>query len=277
MELAREIGTTKPVFFAQGWGPQRQANGEQTSRAIAMLPILTGNVGLPGTSTGQHEGNTSFPVQYLPSGKNPVKATIPCFLWTDAITRGAEMDAIHDGLKGVEKLTTPIKMIVNSGGNTMINQHADSNATDKILRDTSKCEFIVVCDNMMTLVGPLRRHSLSRHARARNGRPRERGRFERRRRVVAAHEEGGRTRLGAASDLGHLPRDRQGVGPRRSLHRRPRPAGLDRVVHEETRKKYPTLPDFKTFWAQGPQQVYGVRKNMVALSEFREDPVKNPL
>ena len=41
-------------------------------------------------------------------------------------------------------------MIVNSGGNTTINQHSDSNATDKILRDTSKCEFIVVCDNMMT-------------------------------------------------------------------------------------------------------------------------------
>ena len=49
VRLAEEIGTTKPVFFSQGWGPQRQANGEQTSRAIAMLPILTGNVGLPGT------------------------------------------------------------------------------------------------------------------------------------------------------------------------------------------------------------------------------------
>ena len=49
VRLAREIGTTKPVFVVQGWGPQRHANGEQTSRAIAMLPILTGNIGLPGT------------------------------------------------------------------------------------------------------------------------------------------------------------------------------------------------------------------------------------
>lgn len=277
VELAREIGTTKPVFFAQGWGPQRQANGEQTSRAIAMLPILTGNVGLPGTSTGQHEGNTSFPVQYLPSGKNPVKATIPCFLWTDAITRGAEMDAIHDGLKGVEKLTTPIKMIVNSGGNTMINQHADSNATDKILRDTSKCEFIVVCDNMMT---PSARYAD----------------------ILLPDTLGPETddlasAGGSNGDVASLLPMKKAVEP--AWEQRPtwdicrgiaKELGLEEAFtegrdqlgwiewcYEETRKKYPTLPDFKTFWAQGPQQVYGVRKNMVALSEFREDPVKNPL
>lgn len=138
VRLAEEIGTTKPVFFSQGWGPQRQANGEQTSRAIAMLPILTGNVGLPGTSTGQQEGNTAVPAVYLPVGTNPVKATIPCFLWTDAIVRGREMDDVHDGLRGVKTLGHDIKMIVNSGGNTLINQHSDSNRTDEILRDTSK-------------------------------------------------------------------------------------------------------------------------------------------
>ena len=138
VRLAEEIGTTKPVFFSQGWGPQRQANGEQTSRAIAMLPILTGNVGLPGTSTGQQEGNTAVPAVYLPVGTNPVKATIPCFLWTDAIVRGREMDDVHDGLRGVKTLGHDIKMIVNSGGNTLINQHSDSNRTDEILRDTRR-------------------------------------------------------------------------------------------------------------------------------------------
>lgn len=68
-------------------------------------------------------------------------------MWTDAIVRGKDMTDITDGMRGVKKLDHDIKMIVNSGGNTMINQHSDSNATDKILRDTSKCEFIVVCDN----------------------------------------------------------------------------------------------------------------------------------
>ncbi len=48
IQLAREIGMTKPAYICQGWGPQRHANGEQTARAIAMLPILTGNVGING-------------------------------------------------------------------------------------------------------------------------------------------------------------------------------------------------------------------------------------
>ena len=38
VQLAKEMGTTKPCFISQGWGPQRQANGEETARAIAMLP-----------------------------------------------------------------------------------------------------------------------------------------------------------------------------------------------------------------------------------------------
>lgn len=40
IKLAREIGMSKPAYICQGWGPQRQANGELTARAIAMLPIL---------------------------------------------------------------------------------------------------------------------------------------------------------------------------------------------------------------------------------------------
>ena len=54
--LAKEMAETKPLFVSQGWGPQRQANGEDTSRAIAMVPILLGQIGLPGTNSGEHEG-----------------------------------------------------------------------------------------------------------------------------------------------------------------------------------------------------------------------------
>ena len=88
---------------------------------------------------------------YLPVGKNPVQASIPVFMWTDAIYRGTEMMP-HDRRRasGVEKLSQNIKMIVNSGGNTMINQHGDCNWTDELLADESKLEFLVVCDNMMT-------------------------------------------------------------------------------------------------------------------------------
>ena len=148
--LAKEMAETKPLFVSQGWGPQRQANGEDTSRAIAMVPILLGQIGLPGTNSGEHEGNTSFPAVYLPVGKNPVKASIPCYLWTDAIVRGSEMTRRTDALKGAEKLTQNIRMIINSGGNTMINQHGDANWTHEVLEDEKKLEFLVVCDNMMT-------------------------------------------------------------------------------------------------------------------------------
>lgn len=280
--LAREIGTTKPVFISQGWGPQRQANGEQTARAIAMLAILTGNVGLKGTNTGQHEGNTSFPAVYLPTGKNPVKATIPCFMWTDAITRGVEMDEIHDGMKGLEagqKLGHNIKMIVNSGGNTLINQHGDSNWTDKILRDTSLCEFIVVCDNMMT---PSARYAD----------------------ILLPDTLGPETddiasAGGSNGDVASLLPMHKLVEPQ--WEQRPsweicrgiaKCLGLEeqftegktqldwvRWCYEETRKKVgdDKLPTFDVFWKRGPKQVFGLRKDMVALTEFRKDPVKSPL
>lgn len=149
--LAREIGTAKPVFVAQGWSVQRQANGEQTSRAIAMLPILTGNIGLPGTNCGGDElGNYGYPMERLPLPPNKVKAKIPCFLWTDAITRGKEMTALADGVQGVEKLSQSFKFIWNYSSNTLINQHSDTAQTHRILQDESLCEFIVVFENHMT-------------------------------------------------------------------------------------------------------------------------------
>ena len=49
--LAREIAAAKPCAIYQGKGPQRRGNGEQTARAICMLAILTGNVGINGGNT----------------------------------------------------------------------------------------------------------------------------------------------------------------------------------------------------------------------------------
>ncbi|WP_273827985.1 molybdopterin-dependent oxidoreductase, partial [Providencia rettgeri] len=63
IKLAREIGSAKPAYISQGWGPQRHSNGEQTARAIAMLPILTGNVGISGGNTGAREGNYDIPFE----------------------------------------------------------------------------------------------------------------------------------------------------------------------------------------------------------------------
>jgi Tat-targeted selenate reductase subunit YnfE len=150
IKLAREIGTAKPAYICQGWGPQRQANGELTARAIAMLPILTGNVGVNGGNSGARESTYTITIERMPVLENPVKTAISCFTWTDAIERGAEMTATRDGVRGKDKLDVPIKFIWNYAGNTIINQHSQINRTHDILQDDKKCEMIVVIENFMT-------------------------------------------------------------------------------------------------------------------------------
>ena len=150
ISLAREIATTKPAFIAQGWGPQRRSNGEFISRAIAMLPILTGNVGIYGGNTGARESAYGLLFVRMPTLTNPVQASIPMFLWTDAIVRGPQMTALTDGIRGVEKLSAPIKFIWNYASNCLINQHVHINRTHEILQDESQCEMIVTIDNHLT-------------------------------------------------------------------------------------------------------------------------------
>ncbi|WP_459176068.1 selenate/tellurate reductase subunit YnfE [Ewingella americana] len=150
IKLAREIGQAKPAYISQGWGPQRQANGELTSRAIAMLPILTGNVGINGGNSGARESTYTITIERMPVLENPVETQISCFSWTDAIVRGPEMTAKKDGVRGKDKLDVPIKFIWNYAGNTITNQHSDINRTHDILQDDSQCEMIVVLENFMT-------------------------------------------------------------------------------------------------------------------------------
>ena len=148
--LAREIATTKPCFISQGWGPQRRMNGETQSTSIAMLALLTGQVGLPGTNTGAREGDSYGIETGLPVGKNPVKASFPIFLWPKAITDAKSMTAKNSAVRGVDRLTHNIKFIWNTQGNTLINQHGGINKLRKILEDEKLVETIVVVDNQMT-------------------------------------------------------------------------------------------------------------------------------
>lgn len=148
-EIARDYAKTKPAALIQGWAAQRQAYGEQFMRGGAQLACLTGNVGkLGGWAAGTgywSRSNIVYPFSY----ENPVKASIPCFLWTKAVEKGTEMTA-EDGLEGTDKLTTNIKLIFNMAGNMLVNQHADINKTTKLLEDENKVEFIVVSDIFMT-------------------------------------------------------------------------------------------------------------------------------
>ena len=149
-QLAREIGGAKPAYIAQGWGPQRHAAGEQSARAICMLPILTGNVGVKGGNTGDREGPFGIAFPGIPQPENPVKASIPCFLWTKAIENHENFTALNSGLLGKERLSVPIKFLWSYASNIMANQHSDLNRTKRILGNENKCEMIVAIDNVMT-------------------------------------------------------------------------------------------------------------------------------
>ena len=149
VRLAREIATTKPCAMFQGLGWQRHAYGEQAVRALPTLCAMTGNIGIPGGSTGTRPGSKSVPGFNFPLGENPVKATISFYTWPDAAVRGTEMTA-KDGLRGAERLNANIKFIWNYAGNALINQHSDVNGTAKLLQDESLIEFIVTHDIFMT-------------------------------------------------------------------------------------------------------------------------------
>jgi anaerobic dimethyl sulfoxide reductase subunit A len=153
--IAREYATRKPSVLYQGYGMQRRAYGEQAVRAGCVLAAITGNVGVPGAwASGlglqAPDGGPLWTV--FPTGENPVAAEIPVFLWTEAVLRGKEMTAA-EGVRGVNRLDNDIKLIYAVATNCLVNQHADTNRTARILRDESKVEFLVVQDNFLTPTG----------------------------------------------------------------------------------------------------------------------------
>lgn len=153
--IAREYATIRPSVLYQGYGMQRRAYGEQVVRAGCVLAAITGNVGVPGgwaSGLGLQAPDGGGLWTVFPTGENPVKASIPVFLWTEVCLRGKSMTRA-DGIRGAERLDNDIKLIYAVATNCLINQHADVNRTAAILRDESKVEFIAVQDNFLTPTG----------------------------------------------------------------------------------------------------------------------------
>jgi len=150
IKLAREYAKAKPACILPGLAMQRGANGEQSTRSLAMLACLTGNVGISGGSAAAKDAVVEHKSPSLNTLSDPYPGKIPSFMWTKAIEHATEMTKRQDGVEGVEKLDTNIKMIFNLAGNTLVNQHSDINNTIRILKDTSKCEFILCSDVFMT-------------------------------------------------------------------------------------------------------------------------------
>jgi anaerobic dimethyl sulfoxide reductase subunit A len=153
--IAREYATIKPAMLYQGYGMQRRAYGEQVVRAGCVLAAITGNVGISGgwaSGLGLQADDGGPHWTLFPLGENPVRASIPVFLWTEACLRAQDLTSA-DGVLGVPRLKNNIKFIYAVATNCLINQHADVNRSAEILRDESKVEFIVVQDNFLTPTG----------------------------------------------------------------------------------------------------------------------------
>ena len=158
-ELAIRYATAKPAAIIQGYGAQRNAYGEQSARGAILLACLTGNVGISGGSAAGAGDCSTHELPGFPIPANPYNRALPVFLWTDAIDHGSEMNE-YDGIRTCDQgifdnpeninLDSNIKMIFNLASNTLVNQHGNINDTTELLKDTSKCEFIVCSDLFMT-------------------------------------------------------------------------------------------------------------------------------
>lgn len=276
VKLAREIAGAKPAFIAQGWGPQRHSNGELVSRAIAMLPILTGNVGINGGNSGAREGAYAMPFERMPTLDNPVQTSISMFMWTDAIERGEEMTALRDGVRGKAKLDVPIKMIWNYAGNCLINQHSQINRTHEILQDETKCELIVVIDNHMTSsakYADLLLPDCTASEQMDFALDASCGNMD----YVIFADQAIKPRF-ECKTIYEMTREiakRMGVEQRFTEGRTQE--GWLRHLYEQSRKAIPELPDFDTFRQQGIFKKRDPDGHYVAYKAFRDNPQANPL
>jgi anaerobic dimethyl sulfoxide reductase subunit A len=275
-QLAHEMALNTPVYHVQGWGIQRQANGEQACRAVFMPAILTGQVGLQGGGTGAREGGYSIPFARFPTLENPVETSISVFLWTDAIFRATEMTALADGVRGKDRLDVPIKFIWNYAGNTLVNQHSDHQRTAEVLGDDSLCEMIVVIDNHMTSSAKFADILLP---------------------DLTNFEQPDLIPQGSSSAMGYAIFASQAIEPMyecRGIYEIcseiAKRLGVEeeftegrtqdewiRWMYEGARENLPALPEFETMKQMGIYKQANPGDPPVAYKSFREDPAANPL
>lgn len=148
-QLAIEYAVTKPAWLLPGLGPQRTLNGEQNCRGFAMLAALTGNVGKPGGGSGGYLNRHGHQVPGYKLAENPYPGQIPSFLWPRAAD-GWETFQASDGLRGVPKLDTGIKMIFSLASGMLAGQHSNINETVRLLTAPDKVEYLIVSDLFMT-------------------------------------------------------------------------------------------------------------------------------
>ena len=135
--LAHTYGAAKPAALLPGLSIQRTLGGEETYRFSAALQTATGNIGRPGGSSGG-EFNGKLPRPHFPQLPVPETAafvTIPIYTWPDAVLEGKTGG--HP---------TDIKAIYNVGTN-YLNQGSD---IKKNIRAFNAVDLVVTHDYFMT-------------------------------------------------------------------------------------------------------------------------------
>ena len=275
--IAREYATTKPAMLYQGYGMQRRAYGEQVVRAGCVLAAITGNVGIPGGwasgLANQPDGGCGWFV--FPAGENPVKASIPVFLWSEAVLHGRGMGAEH-GVQGAERLELDIKLIYAVATNCLVNQHANINRSVEILRDESKVEFLVVQDQFLTSTARYADVVLPACTQFETWGVEDGWKYgEEVLLMPKVVEPPGEARSDYRIAAGIA--ERLGVGEAFTEGRDER-AWVDWCLGEYRRTRFPDLPSLDAFVASNAGiHAKPVTRPAVAFAEFRRDPEGHPL
>jgi anaerobic selenocysteine-containing dehydrogenase len=130
VELARLYASTKPAMIVLGGSSMHKGdNGWQASRAIACLPGLTGNVGIPGAGFGPRHGASAHG-RGLASIVEPERRTPGTALPNQMST---VLEAMHDG-----RIANMLLM-----GTNMLSSFADSN---RVADGLARTRFVVSYD-----------------------------------------------------------------------------------------------------------------------------------
>jgi anaerobic dimethyl sulfoxide reductase subunit A len=137
VELARQYGRNKPAALIPGLSIQRTIAGEEAIRMAVALQTATGNIGVPGGSSGSNIwGRLPRPrCGQLPVPPVPRPSEVPVYSWPDAILEG------RAGGYPVE-----IKAVYNVGGNYL----AMGSDLHKSVRAFERVELSVCHDYFLT-------------------------------------------------------------------------------------------------------------------------------
>ncbi len=141
VRFARLYAGVKPVALLPGLSIQRTVGGEETARLAIALQVASGNLGVPGGSSGAQFWNR-LPAPRMPAIDAPAApgACVPVYRWPDAILEGTAGGYPSD-----------VRAVYNVGGNYLV-QGSD---VHKGMRAFERLEFAVCHDYFLT---PTARH-----------------------------------------------------------------------------------------------------------------------